>query len=156
MLSCASARYLWLKLANVKVSDSTLTYNQNNGLFSCLVQCRSKTQMKVYISVPLHIKLVKRTLIKSYPAVYEQCWSSILSSAWPYETLRSIHPRFKLPTVFFFLYKSLHAIFNSHLVAFCVQNLVKTSWDKVLTAVIVRQSNSLGGAGLTDMSIIVI
>ncbi len=36
MLSCALARYLWLKLANVNVSESMLTYKPN-VLASCTV-----------------------------------------------------------------------------------------------------------------------
>ncbi len=48
MLSCALARYRWLKLANVKVSESMLMYNINSGLFSRLVQryVRSKTHKR--------------------------------------------------------------------------------------------------------------
>ncbi len=58
MLSCASARYLWLKLANVKVRESMLMYCSR-----VLYSVGQKHITEVYISVSLHIKLVKCRLI---------------------------------------------------------------------------------------------
>ncbi len=104
MLSCALARYLWLKLANVKVSESMLTFKLTY----------SEGKQKLRFTFHCHSnKLVKCTLIivpcDTWTVLILNCH---LRSWWPTVinllslALWSINLRFDLTHRFYFKYLS--------------------------------------------------
>ncbi len=87
--------------------------------------------------IKYQIKLVKYTLMYSSPAIHEQCWSCMLSSAAVIWDI--VNPLFELPTVFIIKY-FINPSTEYLILIWWLQKCVKTWWDEVFTqtALIVR------------------